>query len=84
MTSEYAGEFAKLPQAFGEKFQEMKSKQKELNKFVKSFNVEPADVPETTSNRKSLSCKSTMNSKLSETSLCPSSIKYTSWGFSHS
>lgn len=31
MTSEYAGECAKLLQAFGEKFQDMKSKQQELN-----------------------------------------------------
>lgn len=45
MTFEYAGEGAKLLQAFGEKFEDMKSKQKELSLFTVLFNVKPADVP---------------------------------------
>lgn len=46
MTSEYAGESAKLLKAFGKRFQDMKSKQRELNIFVTLFNVEPAGVPD--------------------------------------
>uniref|UniRef100_UPI00358F8063 general transcription factor II-I repeat domain-containing protein 2A-like n=1 Tax=Myxine glutinosa TaxID=7769 RepID=UPI00358F8063 len=46
VTSEYAAECAKLLQAFGERFQDMKSKQRELNIFATPFNVEPADVPD--------------------------------------
>lgn len=42
MTSEHAGE--KLLQAFDEKFQNMKSQQKDLNIFSALFKVEPADV----------------------------------------
>lgn len=45
-TSGYAGKYAKLLQAFGERFQDIKSKQKELDIFPMPFNVEPADVPE--------------------------------------
>ncbi len=40
------GECAKLHQAFGEKFQDMKSKQNELNIFATPFNVEPFEVPD--------------------------------------
>ncbi|KAI7789328.1 putative general transcription factor II-I repeat domain-containing protein 2-like [Triplophysa rosa] len=39
-------ECAKLHQAFGERFQDMKSKQKELKIFATPFNVEPSDVPD--------------------------------------
>ncbi|XP_035862707.1 general transcription factor II-I repeat domain-containing protein 2B-like [Sander lucioperca] len=46
VTSEYAAECAKLLHAFGERFQDMKSKVKELNIFTTPFNVEPADVPD--------------------------------------
>ncbi|KAK0132869.1 General transcription factor II-I repeat domain-containing protein 2A [Merluccius polli] len=46
VTSEYAAECAKLVHAFGERFQDMKSKVKELNIFATPFNVEPADVPD--------------------------------------
>lgn len=45
-TSEYAGECAKLLEAFSERFTDVKSKQQELNIFVTPFNVEPADVPD--------------------------------------
>ena len=45
MTSEYIGEFAFL-QAFGERFRDMRSEQKELSIFVELFNVEAADVPD--------------------------------------
>uniref|UniRef100_A0A9J7YT13 SPIN-DOC-like zinc-finger domain-containing protein n=1 Tax=Cyprinus carpio carpio TaxID=630221 RepID=A0A9J7YT13_CYPCA len=46
MTDEYAGECAKLLQAFEERFQDMKSKQNELKIFAAPFNVEPSDVPD--------------------------------------
>lgn len=46
MTSEYAGECAKPLQAFGERFQDVKSKQKGRKIFATLFNVEPADVPD--------------------------------------
>ncbi|XP_060767151.1 general transcription factor II-I repeat domain-containing protein 2A-like [Neoarius graeffei] len=46
VTSEYAGECAKLLQAFGERFQLMRSYEKDLNIFATPFNVEPADVPD--------------------------------------
>uniref|UniRef100_A0A8C1LT94 Uncharacterized protein n=1 Tax=Cyprinus carpio TaxID=7962 RepID=A0A8C1LT94_CYPCA len=46
MTAEYAGECAKLLQAFEERFQDMKSKQNELKIFAAPFNVEPSDVPD--------------------------------------
>lgn len=46
MTSEHAGEWAKLRQAFSERLQDIKSKQKELNIFAISFIVEPSDVPD--------------------------------------
>lgn len=46
MTAEYAGECAKLLQAFSERFQDVKSKHKELQIFATPFNVEPSDVPD--------------------------------------
>lgn len=46
MTSEYIDECEKPLKGFGERFQDMKSKQKELNTFAKLFNGEPADVPD--------------------------------------
>ncbi|RXN38641.1 general transcription factor II-I repeat domain-containing 2-like protein [Labeo rohita] len=46
MTTEYAGECAKLLQAFGERFQDIKSKQNELKIFAVPFNVEPSEVPD--------------------------------------
>ncbi|KAK8397584.1 hypothetical protein O3P69_004391 [Scylla paramamosain] len=45
-TDEYAGECAKLIEAFSERFKDVKSKQQELNIFATPFNVEPADVPD--------------------------------------
>ncbi|XP_045114791.1 general transcription factor II-I repeat domain-containing protein 2-like [Portunus trituberculatus] len=45
-TDEYAGECAKLIEAFSERFKDMKSKQQELNIFATPFNVVPADVPD--------------------------------------
>jgi hypothetical protein len=45
-TLEYAGEYAKLIEAFNERFKDVKSKQMELNIFATPFNVEPADVPD--------------------------------------
>ncbi|KAM4043803.1 general transcription factor II-I repeat domain-containing protein 2-like [Anomaloglossus baeobatrachus] len=45
-TLEYAGECAKLIEAFDERFKDVKSKQMELNIFATPFNVEPADVPD--------------------------------------
>lgn len=45
-TLEYAGECAKLIDAFNERFKDVKSKQIELNIFATPFNVEPADVPD--------------------------------------
>ncbi|XP_069840988.1 general transcription factor II-I repeat domain-containing protein 2B-like [Dendropsophus ebraccatus] len=45
-TLEYAGECAQLIEAFSERFQDVKSKQMELNIFSTPFNVEPADVPD--------------------------------------
>ncbi|KAK3893510.1 hypothetical protein Pcinc_000218 [Petrolisthes cinctipes] len=45
-TYEYAGECAKLIEAFSEKFRDVKSKQQELNIFATPYNVEPADVPD--------------------------------------
>ncbi|KAJ8038488.1 General transcription factor II-I repeat domain-containing protein 2A [Holothuria leucospilota] len=45
-TSEYAAESAKLIEAFGERFQDVKEKQEELSTFATPFNVEPVDVPE--------------------------------------
>ena len=50
VTSEYAAECAKLLHAFGERFQDMKIKVKELNIFATPFNVEPADVPDNLQN----------------------------------
>ena len=41
MTSKYVSKFLKMLQAFGEKFQEINFKQKEVNILVKLFNVEP-------------------------------------------
>ena len=46
VTTEYAGECAKLIQAFDERFQDVKNVQKELDMFAMPFNVQPADVPE--------------------------------------
>nr|KAF6462269.1 hypothetical protein HJG59_011307 [Molossus molossus] len=45
-THEYAGENAKLIEAFNERFKEVKSKQMELNIFAALFSVEPADMPD--------------------------------------
>jgi hypothetical protein len=45
-TLEYAGECAKLIEAFNERFKDVKSKQMELNIFATPFNVEPTDVPD--------------------------------------
>lgn len=45
-TDEYAGECAKLIEAFSQRFKDVKSKQQELNIFATPFNVEPADVPD--------------------------------------
>ncbi|XP_074050066.1 general transcription factor II-I repeat domain-containing protein 2A-like isoform X2 [Macrotis lagotis] len=45
-TLEYAGECAKLGEAFHERFKDVKSKQMELNIFATPFNVEPAHVPD--------------------------------------
>ena len=45
-TLEYASECAKLLEAFGERFRDVKSKQMELNIFATPFNVEPADMPD--------------------------------------
>uniref|UniRef100_A0A5S6QHL4 Dimer_Tnp_hAT domain-containing protein n=1 Tax=Trichuris muris TaxID=70415 RepID=A0A5S6QHL4_TRIMR len=45
-THEYAGEVAKLIQAFNERFEDVNSKEMELNIFATPFNVEPADVPD--------------------------------------
>ena len=45
VTSEYADECEKLLQAFGERFQDLKTKQQDLNMFPAPFTVEPADVP---------------------------------------
>lgn len=45
-TLEYAGECAKLLEAFNERFKDVESKQMELNIFATLFNVEPADVPD--------------------------------------
>ena len=44
-TIEYAGECAKLIEAFNERFKDVKSKQMELNIFATPVNVEAADVP---------------------------------------
>lgn len=44
--TEYAGECAKLIQAFDERFHDVKNVQKELDMFVMPFNVQPVDVPE--------------------------------------
>ena len=44
-TIEYAGECAKLIEAFNERFKDVKSKQMELNIFATPFNVEAANVP---------------------------------------
>lgn len=46
MTSEYTDECAKLLKAFGERFQDRNSKQKELNLFANQFKVKLADVPD--------------------------------------
>ena len=46
VTSEYADECEKLLQAFGESFQDLKTKQKELNMFTAPFTVEQADMPD--------------------------------------
>ncbi|KAL7395576.1 hypothetical protein ABVT39_019609 [Epinephelus coioides] len=43
--TEYAGECAKLIQAFDERFHDVKYIQKELDMFAMPFNVQPADVP---------------------------------------
>lgn len=45
-TTGYAGECAKLVQAFDERFQDVKKLQKELDMFATPFNVQPSDVPE--------------------------------------
>ncbi|CDW60368.1 hypothetical protein TTRE_0000874001 [Trichuris trichiura] len=45
-TLEYAGECAKLFEAFGERFNDVKSRQMQLNIFAIPFNVEPVDVPD--------------------------------------
>jgi hypothetical protein len=45
-TLEYAGDCAKLFEAFNERFKDVKRKQMELNIFATPFNVEPADVPD--------------------------------------
>ena len=41
-----AGEFAKLIQAFYERFHDVKNIQKELEMFATPFNVQPTDVPD--------------------------------------
>lgn len=43
MTSEYAGESAKLFQTFDERFQDVKSEQREPNIFATRFNMKPPD-----------------------------------------
>nr|KAF6462259.1 hypothetical protein HJG59_011297 [Molossus molossus] len=45
-TLEYASEYAKLMEAFNERFKDVKSNQMELNIFATPFNVEPANVPD--------------------------------------
>ncbi|KFD45115.1 hypothetical protein M513_14008 [Trichuris suis] len=49
-TLEYAGECAKLLEALSERFNDLKSRQVELNIFAIPFNVEPADVPDNLQN----------------------------------
>ncbi|KAJ8285834.1 hypothetical protein GJAV_G00031440 [Gymnothorax javanicus] len=44
--TEYAGECAKLSQAFDERFLNVKNIQKELDMFATPFNVQPSDVPD--------------------------------------
>ena len=46
VTTEYAGECAKLIQAFDERFHDVKNIQKELDVFATPFNVQPSDVPD--------------------------------------
>uniref|UniRef100_A0A8C4FES4 HAT C-terminal dimerisation domain-containing protein n=1 Tax=Dicentrarchus labrax TaxID=13489 RepID=A0A8C4FES4_DICLA len=45
VTTEYAGECAKLIQAFDERFHDVENIQKELDMFAMPFNVQPSDVP---------------------------------------
>ncbi|KHJ40557.1 hypothetical protein D918_09394 [Trichuris suis] len=47
---EYAGECAKPLEALSERFNDLKSRQVELNIFAIPFNVEPADVPDNLQN----------------------------------
>ncbi|TWW69198.1 Protein ZBED8 [Takifugu flavidus] len=44
--TEYAGECAKLVQAFDERFHDVKNIQRELDMFATPFNVHPSDVPD--------------------------------------
>uniref|UniRef100_A0A674N6P6 SPIN-DOC-like zinc-finger domain-containing protein n=1 Tax=Takifugu rubripes TaxID=31033 RepID=A0A674N6P6_TAKRU len=44
--TEYAGECAKLVQAFDERFHDVKNIQRELDMFATPFNVQPSDVPD--------------------------------------
>ena len=46
VTSEYADGCEKLLQAFGQRFHDLKTKQKDLNMFAAPFTMEPADVPD--------------------------------------
>ena len=46
VTTESAGECAKLIQAFDERFHDVKNIQKELDVFATPFNVQPSDVPD--------------------------------------
>lgn len=62
--SEYAGKIEELLWAFGERFQDVKRKQQELNAFATLFHVEPSDVPDSLQTQKSQSCDATTGSKL--------------------
>ena len=64
---------AKFLQAFGERFQDMKSKQKELSIFATPFNVEPTDVPDNLQHE-IIKLQSNNELKATTTSLCSSSI----------
>nr|KAF6426423.1 hypothetical protein HJG59_009131 [Molossus molossus] len=46
LTLKYAGECAKLIEAFNERLKDVKSKQMKLNIFATLFNVEPANEPD--------------------------------------
>lgn len=46
MTSKYSGECAVFRQAFGKRFLDMETKQRQVNIFARQLNVAPADVPD--------------------------------------